>query len=529
MTRAPSAVAPCATSAARARSDGIDDADVGEHLERRRVQLLQVFPREDGQTPGRADGVGEGLRHRRALHFVRWCPLGRTARRRPSPRVAALASVPVASPTRDGQLARLEQRLQIGAADLQHRRRRAAAAVHDLRREHTPGRRSTCNSVASAHGGTAPGRYPVSSRTSRLRASRTCTAPASRASASTSTVASPVTSASTGRVVVQDEEQRLDHVPDGHAQRLRRQLCRAGRGREVDDLVRHASGGQIVMDVREGSHARRLLVGGASLARCGAPPPARVPSMDGPDRPQRGDAAGRRRARRKIPLAAARRRPAAHRRRAGAGLSLLVGGLRPGPAVAPRLHLPAAERGVRPGHQRQRRHATARRLRRGARASPGRALRARRSSPATRSAGCASRASTSTGWSSRASADGRASIQTGTARCSAADRSTTRSRRCREPANPSPSPATAPPIGAPFYKLDKLRKGDPIFVDTPYARFRYAVAKTTTVDPTDVGVLSDRGYGLVLTTCTPPYSAAHRLIVWATLEKAKPLQKALGR
>ena len=83
--------------------------------------------------------------------------------------------------------------------------------------------------------------------------------------------------------------------------------------------------------------------------------------------------------------------------------------------------------------------------------------------------------------------------------------------------------------GAPFYKLDKLRAGDRIFVDTPYARFRYAVAKTTTVDPTDVGVLSDRGYGLVLTTCTPPYSAAHRLIVWATLEKAKPLQKALDR
>ena len=83
--------------------------------------------------------------------------------------------------------------------------------------------------------------------------------------------------------------------------------------------------------------------------------------------------------------------------------------------------------------------------------------------------------------------------------------------------------------GAPFYELDKLRKGDPIFVDTPYARFRYAVAKTTTVDPTDVSVLSDRGYGLVLTTCTPPYSAAHRLIVWATLEKERPLRKAVGR
>ena len=77
--------------------------------------------------------------------------------------------------------------------------------------------------------------------------------------------------------------------------------------------------------------------------------------------------------------------------------------------------------------------------------------------------------------------------------------------------------------GAPFYKLDRLRKGDPIYVDTPYARFRYAVAKTTTVDPGDIGVLRDRGYGLVLTTCTPPYSAEYRLIVWATLERARPL------
>jgi sortase A len=84
-------------------------------------------------------------------------------------------------------------------------------------------------------------------------------------------------------------------------------------------------------------------------------------------------------------------------------------------------------------------------------------------------------------------------------------------------------------FGAPFYKLDKLRAGDAIYVDTPYARFRYAVAKTTTVDPTDTSVLLDRGYGLVLTTCTPPYSAAHRLVVWATLEKAKPLRAARGR
>lgn len=78
--------------------------------------------------------------------------------------------------------------------------------------------------------------------------------------------------------------------------------------------------------------------------------------------------------------------------------------------------------------------------------------------------------------------------------------------------------------GAPFYKLDKLRKGDTIYLETPYGKFRYAVAKTTTVSPSDVGVLRDRGYGLVLTTCTPPYSAKSRLIVWAMLEEAKPLR-----
>jgi len=71
--------------------------------------------------------------------------------------------------------------------------------------------------------------------------------------------------------------------------------------------------------------------------------------------------------------------------------------------------------------------------------------------------------------------------------------------------------------GAPFSRLDALRRGDPVIVETPYARFTYEVAKTTTVLPDDVGVLYDRGYGLVLTTCTPRYSASHRLVVWARL------------
>jgi sortase A len=77
--------------------------------------------------------------------------------------------------------------------------------------------------------------------------------------------------------------------------------------------------------------------------------------------------------------------------------------------------------------------------------------------------------------------------------------------------------------GAPFNTLDRLKRGDTIYVDTPYARFKYEVAKTSVVLPDDVGVLADRGYDLVLTTCTPLYSASHRLIVWGHLVYARPV------
>jgi sortase A len=79
--------------------------------------------------------------------------------------------------------------------------------------------------------------------------------------------------------------------------------------------------------------------------------------------------------------------------------------------------------------------------------------------------------------------------------------------------------------GAPFHKLDELEQGDTIYVQTPYAKFRYLVAKTSVVRPDETGVLFDRGYGLVLTTCTPPYSASHRLIVWAKLKSVTPSAK----
>ena len=83
--------------------------------------------------------------------------------------------------------------------------------------------------------------------------------------------------------------------------------------------------------------------------------------------------------------------------------------------------------------------------------------------------------------------------------------------------------------GAPFSRLDALRRGDRMVMETPYARFVYEVVKTTTVRPDEVGVLYDRGYGLVLTTCTPRYSASHRLIVWGRLVSFELLERLRPR
>ncbi len=72
--------------------------------------------------------------------------------------------------------------------------------------------------------------------------------------------------------------------------------------------------------------------------------------------------------------------------------------------------------------------------------------------------------------------------------------------------------------GAPFYDIDALEAGDPIFVTTGAGRFRYDVVEQKVVDPDAVYVLDptpdDR---LTLTTCNPRFSAAERLIVVAKL------------
>jgi sortase A len=70
--------------------------------------------------------------------------------------------------------------------------------------------------------------------------------------------------------------------------------------------------------------------------------------------------------------------------------------------------------------------------------------------------------------------------------------------------------------GAPFRRLDALRRGDAIVLRLPYATFRYAVEGTRIVAPSDLSVLRRVGHErLVLSACHPLYSAAQRIVVLA--------------
>ncbi|MEX0990835.1 MAG: sortase [Actinomycetota bacterium] len=71
---------------------------------------------------------------------------------------------------------------------------------------------------------------------------------------------------------------------------------------------------------------------------------------------------------------------------------------------------------------------------------------------------------------------------------------------------------------APFWDLDKLGKGDKIQLQTEHGTFDYRVYRTETVAPTAVQVADPDatvGPTLVLTTCTPRFSAEQRLVVFA--------------
>jgi sortase A len=74
---------------------------------------------------------------------------------------------------------------------------------------------------------------------------------------------------------------------------------------------------------------------------------------------------------------------------------------------------------------------------------------------------------------------------------------------------------------APFRQIDELQPGDPIVIRMPYGRFRYKVEGRILVSPTNTRSLRRvRHDRLALTTCHPPFSAAKRLVVTASLRSS---------
>jgi len=77
---------------------------------------------------------------------------------------------------------------------------------------------------------------------------------------------------------------------------------------------------------------------------------------------------------------------------------------------------------------------------------------------------------------------------------------------------------------APFREIDFLKAGNHILLNMPYAHFTYTVTGQRVVSPSDVpAAISEVGYSrLVLSACTPVFTAAKRLLVFARLTRTVP-------
>jgi LPXTG-site transpeptidase (sortase) family protein len=72
----------------------------------------------------------------------------------------------------------------------------------------------------------------------------------------------------------------------------------------------------------------------------------------------------------------------------------------------------------------------------------------------------------------------------------------------------------------PFWSLDLLTRGDRIVIVSHGLRHVYVVSRSRVVDPTDWSIARERGYErVILTTCTPRFSARERLVVFASVAR----------
>jgi sortase A len=81
---------------------------------------------------------------------------------------------------------------------------------------------------------------------------------------------------------------------------------------------------------------------------------------------------------------------------------------------------------------------------------------------------------------------------------------------------------------APFRHIDALRPGNRILVNMPYAHLVYTVVGQRVVAPTDVeAAVGQVGYTrLVLSACTPLFSAEKRILVYGRLTRTVPVGAA---
>jgi sortase A len=83
---------------------------------------------------------------------------------------------------------------------------------------------------------------------------------------------------------------------------------------------------------------------------------------------------------------------------------------------------------------------------------------------------------------------------------------------------------------APFRDLDRLRRGDLLILRMPYGVFTYRTEGSLVVPPSDARPLRRVHHErLVLTTCTPLFSAAKRLVVTGRLVSAVPTRTVRRR
>ena len=91
--------------------------------------------------------------------------------------------------------------------------------------------------------------------------------------------------------------------------------------------------------------------------------------------------------------------------------------------------------------------------------------------------------------------------------------------------------------GAPFAKIDTLKAGDKVWIETNDKWFTYEYLQTAIVDPTQVGVINnvpvglenaiEGGHYLTMTSCHPKWSNKQRIVVWMSLVQTS--DKAQGK